>query len=496
MIINQLRLACEEAALSSGLNVPVVQVINHSDLQASSDGSVLYLSSGIHDMAPAPLAAYLTLCLHFHSQLAHVLMVRSRESLSLGERLRFGWNRLSAALTGQPAPSLERNRFLGTPGLPYDPEQTLDLARLARQRAISKFESSQVALLQALLMVRGGQTGLDEEFAGAPLFEDAEQLAELAKYLEILFEGQFTDDTEKTMPQPNKMLRLAHKTSKLIEPSSPAAISQVAGLNRLYASIGPVGTLAHVISRLVSEQQSDAERVSVLTELLTRISPPQARLQLVDFAASRLLKLSRLQRQSLFARLREALSLSMGPASAHGVQAGHSEDPHILAWTLLSVLRSKIDLSETDLQPREVLNDKDKRRCISELFFVAAELGGEEASISARAIRNQVDAICEALGIDRPVSSPDEFQAAAWIEALEDLSRFSLHEALAIIDALSAWGKESETYQVWLDALCQYLHIQRESTIPFQPKVLTGYQLDDAQLQYTDGQDRAVHTER
>ena len=73
---------------------------------------------------------------------------------------------------------------------------------------------------------------------------------------------------------------------------------------------------------------------------------------------------------------------------------------------------------------------------------------------------------------------PDVFQAAAWTETLEDLTRFSLHDSLSLIDALGEWGKDSERYQTWLDALCQKLHLHREDARPVKVRTVLSERSD------------------
>ena len=89
-----------------------------------------------------------------------------------------------------------------------------------------------------------------------------------------------------------------------------------------------------------------------------------------------------------------------------GQHTQDEESPHILAWTLLSVLRGKIQPPDDNPRKPELLADKDKRRCLATLLFVASEMAGEDESISARALRNQLDKVSETLDIDRPVSAP------------------------------------------------------------------------------------------
>jgi hypothetical protein len=438
---DKLRLACEEAALSHGLNVPLLQVIRHSDAQVSSDGQTLYLSSDLEQMPSVPLAALISFALYFHSH--RVASQRDLRSAPRG--------------LGQKLASL----IVGLRSAPVKIEQAQGAA--AREEAKTSYKGNHSALLQALLMSRSGLQTECADFPGAPLFEDAEQINDFAQHLEGLIEGDFPDAFDQLLPAQNKLLKLAHKTSKLLDAGDRHANNQVASLNRLYQSIGPVGSVASIINRVSDQRLCDTDRTQVLVELMTTTQPLQARLQLVDFAASQLLALTVSQRMSLITQLRETLSgLANQEATELAQPLKAFGESQILTWTLMSVLRSKLHISETDGSRQRPLTDKAKRRCIGELFFIAAELGGEESSISARALRNQVDAVCESLDMDRPVSSPDEFQAAAWLEALDDLSRFSLHETLSILDALSAWGKENVIYQAWFDAICQRLKVQRQ----------------------------------
>ncbi len=450
LIFDKLRLACEEAALSHGLNVPMIKIIDRQDIQISSDGETLYLASELAEMPSVPMQALISFALYFHSHMAARQPSQCQAPRSFGQRL-------AALLVGlRSAPrKLER-----TPG------------PVAREAARASYRGNHVALLQALLISRTGLQTCDQSFTGESLFEDTEQIAEFAQHLESLIESDYADSQDMQLKPPNKLLTLAHKTSKLLDAGDRNATHQVANLNRLYQSIGPVGSVARVISRISSTVLSDTERNQVLVELLAKVQPVQARLQLVDFAASQLMSLSATQKLSVMTQLRETLSRLTNPDGSSGA-AGPLQTPEavqhplalgessILTWTLLSVLRSKLNLVELDTTKQKPLSDKEKRRCIGELFFIAAELGGEESSISARALRNQVDAVCESLDIDRPVSSPDEFQAAAWLEALDDLTRFSLHETLSILDALSLWGQENIIYQAWFDAICQRLKVQR-----------------------------------
>jgi hypothetical protein len=439
LIDEKLRLACEEAALSHGLNVPMIHIVPHQEMRISSDGDTLYLASELAEMPNVALLALISFALYFHT---HVGV--HRRMIAQGPRS-FG-QKLATLVVG-----------FGSAPRKFD----YALGPVAREEAKASYKGSHVALLQALLMSRSGLVSNDESlfaesFLGDSLFEDGEQVAEFARHLESLIEGDFPDAREQHLQAPNKLLKLAHRTSKLLEAGDPNSSKQVASLNRLYLSIGPVGSLAFIISRLANTTLSDDERIQVLLELLVSVEPLQVRLQLVDFAASQWLALSNTQRLSLIAKLREALS-----------KMPSIESP-ILTWTLLSVLRSKLNLDETEIVKLKPLNDKAKRRCIGELFFTAAELGGEASPISARALRDQVDAVCESLDIDRPVTSPDEFQAAAWLEALDDLSRFTLHETLCVLDALTLWGQENIMYQTWLDAICQRLKVQRQFSTPLK----------------------------
>lgn len=459
-----LHLACEEAALASAQSVPSIQILTRTDMLASSDGHILFLSSGISNMAAGPLQAYLGLCLNFHHQYSSYLRARRAVGSSLGERAVSALRRASRRLLGQ-RPGLATGQASGT--LPPDPEE--ELAHRARQRSFSRLASGDGKLLQALLLVQAGFEEEDDALPGAPLFADSQQLGELARFLEMLLEGAHEPTGDALpWPQASKLLRLAHKTSLLIELGSNATEQQVAGLNRLYAPVGPVGSLAYVIRRLVNEPQSDYDRVNLLVEVLTSAAPVQARLQLVDLAASRLLKLPAGQRQTLLALLRDAL----GEKALKDPLAGDEEAHHILAWTLFSVLRGKIQPHESPARRPEPLSDRDKRRCLAKLLFVASEMAGEEESISARTLRNQLDKVSEALDIDRPVSAPDVFQAAAWTETLEDLTRLPLHDSLSLIDALAEWGRDSDRYQTWLDALCHKLNLQREDARPVRVRTV------------------------
>jgi hypothetical protein len=433
LISDQLRLACEEAALSNGLNVPMIKIISYKDIQISSDGICLYLSSEIAQMPSAPRLALIAFALYFHTE----IVARQRKDPPAPPRI---GQRLAALMVGLRSAPRKLEKNVGE-----------DASHSAREAAKASYKGSHAALLQAVLIGRMGLQSSHDGFVGARLFEDGEEIGHFAQHLDGLIEGDFSDDQDHFLPLPNKLLKLAHKTSKLLDAGERNVSSQVASLNRLYQSIGPVGSVAYMICRISSGAPSDAERVQIMLELLTKVQPLQVRLQLVDFAASQLLGLSDARKLSLMSLLREALSSS--------VEIGEAP---ILTWTLLSVLRSKLHITEPEDSKPKPLSDKAKRRCIGELFFVAAELGGEESSISARALRNQVDAVCESLDIDRPVSSPDEFQAAAWLEALDDLDRFSLHETLSILDALCLWGQEDRVYQTWLDAVCQRLKVQRQ----------------------------------
>jgi hypothetical protein len=464
LTFNKLRLACEEAALSHGLNVPMIEIIVHQDMRISSNGTTLYLASELAEMPGAPLQAMISFALYFHTQMALSQRVHYQAPLRFAQRL-------AALIVGlRSAP-----RRLGES----------DGAR-ARDSAKACYRGSHVALLQALLMSRGGIQTDDQSFLGEPLFEDAEQINEFARHLESLIEGDFADDSFLQLRPTNKLLQMAHKTSKLLDANDRNASSQVASLNRLYQSTGPVGSVAYFMSRVSNQALSDHERIQLLVDLLANFQPIQVRLQLVDFTASQLMALSEAQKLSLMTLLRETLSTATCNAdrrmNLHETRAqdlgqeSFSDYSPILTWTLLSVLRSKLNLNDLELGTRKPLTDKAKRRCIGELFFVAAELGGAASSISARALRDQVDAVCEALDIDRPVSSPDEFQAAAWLEALEDLTRFSLHETLSILDALSLWGLENVIYQAWLDAICQRLKVQRQLTHNVKPEFSTADQ--------------------
>lgn len=450
LIFDKLRLACEEAALSHGLNVPMIKIIDRQDIQISSNGHTLFLASELAEMPAVPLQALISFSLYFHTYLAARLRMQHPAPRSFGKRL-------AALLIGLSSAPRKLERPPGP---------------LAREEAKASYRGSHVALLQALLMSRTGLQTSDESFAGESLFEDTEQINEFAQHLESLIDSDYSDSQDYPLIPPNKLLTLAHKTSKLLDVGDRNATHQVANLNRLYQSIGPVGSVAQVISRISNKALSDAERNQVLVELLANVQPVQARLQLVDFAASQLMALSPMQKLSVMAQLRETLSsltnpdgssVAAGPLLPQDTARTHLAlgESSILTWTLLSVLRSKLNLVDVDVTKQKPLSDKEKRRCIGELFFLAAELGGEENSISARALRNQVDAVCESLDIDRPVSSPDEFQAAAWLEALDDLSRFSLHETLSILDALSLWGQENIIYQAWFDAICERLKVQR-----------------------------------
>jgi hypothetical protein len=459
LIVDKLRLACEEAALGHGLNVPMIRIIDRQDIQISSDGHILYLASELAEMPGVPLQALISFALYFHTHMAAGQRLRQQAPRSFGQRL-------AALLVGLRSAPRKLERIPGP---------------AAREEAKASYRGSHVALLQALLMSRTGLQTCDESFAGESLFEDTEQISEFAQHLESLIESDYSDSHNDQLKPSNKLLTLAHKTSKLLDTGDRNANKQVANLNRLYQSIGPVGSVAHVISRVSSRTLSDAERNQVLVELLADVQPVQARLQLVDFAASQLMPLSDTQKLSVMTQLRETLSSLTTPegSSIAAAPLQSQEETRIdqalgvspiLTWTLLSVLRSKLNLNEAETTKPKPLSDKEKRRCIGELFFIAAELGGEESSISARALRNQVDAVCESLDIDRPVSSPDEFQAAAWLEAMDDLSRFSLHETLSILDVLSLWGQENIIYQAWLDAICQRLKVQRHLASSIKPK--------------------------
>ena len=70
MIFDKLRLVCEEAALGHGLNVPMIKVIAHEDMQISSDGETLYLSSELGEMPRVPLLALISFALYFHTRMA------------------------------------------------------------------------------------------------------------------------------------------------------------------------------------------------------------------------------------------------------------------------------------------------------------------------------------------------------------------------------------------------------------------------------------------
>lgn len=458
LIFDKLRLACEEAALSHGLNVPMIKMIDRQDIQISSDGQTLFLASELAEMPSVPLQALISFALYFHTHMATRQLMQHLAPRGFAQRL-------AALLVGLRSAPRKLERAPGP---------------MAREEAMASYRGNHVALLQALLMSRTGLQTCDESFAGESLFEDTEQITEFAQHLESMIESNYSDSQDDPSKPPSKLLTLAHKTSKLLDAGDRNTTNQVINLNRLYQSIGPVGSVAHVISRVSSTTLSDAERNQVLVELLANVQPVQARLPLVDFAASQLMPLSEGRKLSVITLLRETLSGLTTP-DGHGFTAAPLQDQEslrnhkalgessILTWTLLSVLRSKLNLNEAGTGPPKALSDKEKRRCIGELFFIAAELGGEESSISARALRNQVDAVCESLDIDRPVSSPDEFQAAAWLEALDDLARFSLHETLLILDALSLWGQENIIYQAWFDALCQRLQVQRHLASATKP---------------------------
>ena len=484
LIVDPLRLACEEAALSHGLNVPIIKIVAHQDMQISSDGQTLYLASGLADLPSAPRFALISFSLYFHTALSANQRMQYRAPRGLGQR----FIELIVGLRSAPL-KLEQ-----PPG------------RHAREAAKASYKGNHSALLQALLMSRIGLQVSDPAFAGERLFDDSEDISEFAQQLEGFIEGDFSDQRDDLLPLPNKLLKIAHKTSTLLEIGDRNTPHQVASLNRLYQSIGPVGTVAYVIKRVSSTVLSDADRLQVMVELLTSVLPLQVRLQLVDFAASKLLVLNDMQKLSFISLLRETLSslanFEEKDASVEPTGVTLGESP-ILTWTFLSVLRSKLNLKESVEAKQKPLADKDKRRCIAELFYVAAELGGEGSSISARALRDQVDAVCEALEIDRPVSSPDEFQAAAWLEALDELDRFSLHETLCILDALSLWGQNDSTYQTWLDAICQRLRVQRQLASALKPKPLresnaplVEWLPDQSTLQYGDGQPKALQAEK
>jgi hypothetical protein len=87
LIFDKLRLACEEAALSHGLNVPVIKVIHHQDIQISSDGTILCLASELADMPAVPLQALLSFALYFHTEMLVGQRLRQPAPKRFGQRL-------------------------------------------------------------------------------------------------------------------------------------------------------------------------------------------------------------------------------------------------------------------------------------------------------------------------------------------------------------------------------------------------------------------------
>ena len=472
VIAQRIRQACEETALAGGLSIAPCEILSGADLSIRSDGERLYLSQEIHSLETFSQFAYLGLALHFHDQIAQASHKAMLEPQSWWARLKaylFGFDKTANASARESGEAIRANagsHVTVVTASRLTPEQL----EQARSRAIANLLNARLVapknLLQVLLMVQASVSNANGSAHGATLFEDEKQLLALVNRLEEEIETSPLAEASRPLAQASQLLRLAYKTSYLIDSRGPSAKAQVAGLNRLYSTLGEVGSLALVINKLSSNSLSDPERVNVLLEILTQVNPQNARLALIDFAASKLQAQEPSKCLALSNRLREELSqckdLSM--------------DTQILAWTLLSLFRQKL-LAEDPQHSRTALTEKIKRRCLSELFFVASELGTQDTSISARALRDKLDSVCEAIEIARPASSPDEFQAAAWIEAMEELSQFTLHETLCILDGLAEWGQENLSYQVWMEALCQRLKVQRELSMgdqygEGQPKAL------------------------